>query len=212
MPRSGVHTSPPPRSGAATSPPRSGASSTAPPSIASKVAGLPVGGGPHIPPADEANSGVILPQSRGPAKTPQQQAAEHTKLGMIHLRDGQLTKAVEELQRATDLDSNDADNYARLAWAKFCAATDKKVAAVAARKVLGHAVHKSLKPEIALFYLGRVERMCGRDREALEHFQQVVSNEPKHAEALAEIRVIERTLAAEKAASSGIGGLFKKKK
>ena len=77
-----------------------------------------------------------------------------------------------------------------LAWAKFCAASDKQLIAVETRKVLERAVARSPKPMMARFYLGRVERMLGRVREALFHFQQVIEIEPGHADAAAEIRVL----------------------
>jgi predicted metal-dependent enzyme (double-stranded beta helix superfamily) len=39
-----------------------------------------------------------------------------------------------------------------------------------------------------------MERMLGRDREALAHFKTVVNEVPRHAEALAEIRMLEARL------------------
>jgi hypothetical protein len=81
-----------------------------------------------------------------------------------------------------------------LGWAQFCAATDKVKAAPEARKHLERATQRSQKPLAARFILGRVERMLGRDREALRHFQIVLEELPSHAEARAEVRVIEARL------------------
>ena len=66
------------------------------------------------------------------------------------------------------------------------------------RKVLERAIRKSDKPMMARFYLGRVERILGRVREALVHFKQVVEIEPGHADAAAEIRMLEPRMASER--------------
>jgi cytochrome c-type biogenesis protein CcmH/NrfG len=58
------------------------------------------------------------------------------------------------------------------------------------RRVLERAILRSAKPVTARFYLGRVERMLGRVREALHHFEEVVQLQPGHAEAAAEIRLL----------------------
>jgi hypothetical protein len=55
------------------------------------------------------------------------------------------------------------------------------------------------------FYLGRVERMLGNDKDALRYFREVLAQAPGHAEAASEVRVIEaRMLGGDKPG----GGLF----
>ncbi|MGN6104609.1 MAG: tetratricopeptide repeat protein [Kofleriaceae bacterium] len=117
-------------------------------------------------------------------------------------------EAIAEFTRAVELTPNEVDYAATLAWARFCAASDKQSLAAATREVLTRAIRKSQMPEIARFYLGRVERMLGRDREALRHFQEVLEVQPKHADAAAEVRVIEARLAS---APKG-GGLLGRKR
>ena len=63
-----------------------------------------------------------------------------------------------------------------------------------ARKLLEKAIYKSQQPGLARFYLGRVERILGRDKEALRHFNAVLDVEPNHRDASAEVRVIEARL------------------
>jgi cytochrome c-type biogenesis protein CcmH/NrfG len=82
-----------------------------------------------------------------------------------------------------------------LGWATFCAASDKSRVAAAARKALEKAIHRSSRPAIARFYLGRIERMLGRDQLALHHFREVLSLIPNHREAASEVRVLESRLA-----------------
>lgn len=104
-----------------------------------------------------------------------------------------MEKAVLELRAAARI-SGDLDHIAVLAWAQFCLAPNKELAAKATKAALAKALYQSQTPEIAHFYLGRLERMLGRDREALEYFKTVVDLVPRHAEALAEIRVLEARL------------------
>jgi hypothetical protein len=118
-------------------------------------------------------------------------AAEAFARGQRALRGDLIVDAVVELTRAVELAPHDVDYGALLGWARFCAATDKPAAAVEARRALDRAVHRSDQPELARLYLGRLERMIGRDQVALQHFREVLARCPDHFEAAAEIRVLE---------------------
>ncbi len=148
----------------------------------------------------------------GAALDPLAAAATAFHRGQAALRDDQIITAVEELTRAVELNPRNFDYAATLAWAQFCGASDKHKIAERVRKMLGHAIQKSLDPELARFYLGRMERMLGRDREALRHFHEVLDADPRNAEAASEIRVIESRLAAQAAEKPGFAGLFGRKK
>lgn len=142
--------------------------------------GAPVGGRPRTRTVDE------LPG------TP---AAQAYRRGEAALRRDEPLEAVAALRHASQLEPANVDYGAMLGWAVFCAATDKVTAAPEARKALERAIQKSAKPLHARFLLGRVERMVGRDKEALRHFEEVVEQMPNHAEAASEIRVIQARLA-----------------
>jgi hypothetical protein len=118
-------------------------------------------------------------------------AEEAIHRGLLAMRADQPERAAVELARACELEPNNIDHTVLLAWARFCAATDKGTAAPAARKMLQAASRQSDRPQLALFYLGRVERMLGRDREALERFHEALERDPANLEAAAEIRVLE---------------------
>jgi hypothetical protein len=130
------------------------------------------------------------------------------KRGELAMKRDQPGEAILEYKAACDLNPHDVDYAGMLAWAKFCAAGDKPAIGAETRKLLERAVFKSQRPERARFYLGRVERMLGRDKEALRHFQEVLDLKPNHADAAAEVRAIEARLAAAK----GGGGLFGRKR
>jgi Flp pilus assembly protein TadD len=114
--------------------------------------------------------------------------------GELALRRDQPQAAVVELERAIQLNPEEADYHALLAWSQFCAAPDKMSVAAATRAALDRAILRSPRAVTARFYLGRVERMLGRDQDALRHFREVLEQAPHHAEAAAELRVIEARL------------------
>ncbi len=142
-----------------------------------------------------------------PTAEPTGTPAECYARGLALLGRNDHQRAFIELAHAAKL-SKDPDHIAAAAWAKFCLATDKESLAKQTRGLLSQAVMKSDSPELARFYLGRVERMLGRDREALQMFKSVIELVPRHAEALAEIRTLEARIAAEQPKP----GLFQRKR
>lgn len=136
--------------------------------------------------------------SQPPMAQAQAQAAEDAfRRGLVALRREDLVLAVAELTRAVASAPKDQNYPAYLAWAKFCAAStaEKPDVAVDSRKALQKAIYNSPKPEVAWFFLGRLERMMGRDKEAAHHFREVLALDPGHAEAAAELRFLEQRLA-----------------
>lgn len=118
-------------------------------------------------------------------------AEEAFRRGELALRRDQPAAAVAELERAVQLNPDEADYHAALAWSRFCAAPDKQAAAAATRAALDRAILRAPRSVTARFYLGRVERMLGRDHDALRLFRDVLAAAPGHAEAASEVRVLE---------------------
>jgi tetratricopeptide (TPR) repeat protein len=119
-------------------------------------------------------------------------AAEEAYLrGELAMRRDQTSTAVSEFARAVELNPEEADYHSLLAWAQFCASPDKMAVASATRVALDRAIARSPRAVAGRFYLGRVERMLGRDHDALRHFQEVLRLEPQHQDAAAEARMIE---------------------
>jgi curved DNA-binding protein CbpA len=121
-------------------------------------------------------------------------AEEAFRRGEMALRREQLDAAIAEFSTAVELQPQEAEYQALLIWAKFAAAADKQVIARQTRIELARAADRSLQSPTARFYLGRVERILGREREALEHFYEVLRIKSNHAEASSEIRVLETRL------------------
>jgi tetratricopeptide (TPR) repeat protein len=122
------------------------------------------------------------------------EAEEAFRRGELAMRRDQPQAAVVELERAVQLNPEEADYHASLAWAKFCAAPDRPAAAPATRTALERAIQGAPRSVTARFYLGRVERMLGRDQDALRHFRDVLASVPGHADAAAEVRALEARL------------------
>ncbi len=122
------------------------------------------------------------------------EAEDAFRRGEGALRTNQLAAAVRELQKAIELNPDEVDYHAVLAWAKFCQASDKPSAAQVTRKALENAVRKSAEPATARLYLGRLERMLGRDQDAVRQFRAVLELDPNHCEATAVLRVLEQRL------------------
>jgi hypothetical protein len=148
--------------------------------------------------------------SRG--SDPLRQAAEAFKRGQDMLRVDAIPQAIIELTKATELNPHEFDYHAMLAWAQFCGAPDRNRMAEKTRKMLGYAIQKSRQPELPRLFLGRMERMLGRDREAMFHFQQIVEVNPAHPEANEEIRALQAKLASGSGEKPGLAGLFSRKK
>ena len=121
-------------------------------------------------------------------------AEEAFRRGEMALRRNALEQAVADFGEAAELQPKEAEYQAMFAWAKFAAAPDKAALASDTRKSLQRAVEADQQSPTARFYLGRVERMLGREREALQHFQSVLMIKPNHAEAASEARVLEQRL------------------
>jgi curved DNA-binding protein CbpA len=121
-------------------------------------------------------------------------AEEAFKQGEMALRREQLAQAVASFAQAVELQPNEAEYQAMLAWAQFAHASDKTAIATSTRKALLRAAESNERSPTARFYLGRVERMLGREREALAQFYEVLAIRPNHADATSEVRILEQRL------------------
>lgn len=121
-------------------------------------------------------------------------AEEVFRQGEMALRREQLPQALDAFKQAVELQPNESEYQAVLAWALFASATDKNAIATQTRKALVKAAEANDMSTTARFYLGRVERMLGREKEALEHFREVLRIKPNHTEAASEARILEQRL------------------
>lgn len=159
------------------------------PTRVTPAGGVAIIGGP--PPRITPASGV--PIASGGVRAEADAAAERARR---HLTAGAPDQAVRETAVAVKLAPDNFDHQALHAWATFLAARDRPAAAEAARKVLEKASHRASAPNEVRFLLARLERIIGREREALRHFKAVLEREPGHAAAATELRELEAELEA----------------
>jgi curved DNA-binding protein CbpA len=125
-------------------------------------------------------------------------AEEAFKRGETALKREQLQLALNELTEAVRLAPTEVEYQALLAWAKFALAPDKNAVAAQTRRDLQRAADAAARAVAPRFYLGRVERVLGKDREALQWFQEVLKLKPSHPEAGTEARLLEQRLKGKK--------------
>ena len=130
------------------------------------------------------------------------ESEEAFRRGEMALRRDSLSTAIRELEHAISLNPDEPDYHATLAWAKFASAPDKMAVATATRTALELAIRKSPMAITGRFFLGRVERMLGKDQKALELFQEVLRMSPNHADATARFACSRLASAATRAACS----------
>ncbi|MBL0218910.1 MAG: DnaJ domain-containing protein [Myxococcales bacterium] len=138
------------------------------------------------------------------------EAEEAFRKGEAALRRDAIPLAIKELERAMALNPDESDYQALLTWAKFCATPDKASIGAATRKTLGGIINAFPGSVTGRFYLGRVDRMLGRDKEALRWFEEVLEMEPGHSEATAEVRVLQSRLGGDKGGGGGLFGRLKR--
>jgi tetratricopeptide (TPR) repeat protein len=143
-------------------------------------------GGEAVVRAQEAKLGEIAARVM--------RAEEVFRRAEMALRRDQLESALADFTTAAELQPEEPEYQVMLAWVKFAIAPDKKAVAGATRTLLTRTAEQMTKSVTARFYLGRVERMLGREREALDHFHEVLRLKPGHSEAASEARVLESRL------------------
>ena len=137
---------------------------------------------------------IIAATAPAPAANPE--AAAAAERARRHLAADEHDQALREASAALRLAPESFDYHALHAWAAFCASRDKAAAADTARKILEKASHRAAATIEARFLLGRLERIVGREREALRHFRAVLEHDPGHTAAAAELRELEAQLEA----------------
>ncbi|MBA3394981.1 MAG: hypothetical protein H0T89_20210 [Deltaproteobacteria bacterium] len=148
---------------------------------------------------------AVAPRARTGELDKSELAMEAFQRGELALRREQISEAVDELGKAARLAPQNLDYAALLAWARFCASEDKQSISGETRRALLRAIDRSSNPLNWHFLLGRIERILGRTREALAHFQEVLDVNPAHQEAAAEVRVL-LTRTKESTESKGLFG------
>lgn len=111
--------------------------------------------------------------------------------GEMHLRRQAWAPAIECFRAAVELNGDEAEHHALLAWARWCAAGDKQAVFREVKDGLDKAVKLNDKCVPALLYLGQVHSARGEVDRAYGYFQRVLAVDASHIEARREVRLID---------------------
>ena len=117
-------------------------------------------------------------------------AEETFHRGEMALRRNRFDTAKQLFEEAVELNREEAEYQALLAWATWLCAPDKIQVSAAVQKRLGDAIALSPRCVPAHFYLGQVAKQIGRTQAAIEAFKQVLEIQPEHSDANLELRVL----------------------
>ncbi len=118
-------------------------------------------------------------------------AEEHFRRGEWALRSNQWEEARNAFTKAAELNPDEAEHHALLAWTLWCLASDREAILPKIKEMFVRAFALSPKNLAALYFRARVASMCGDIENALSYFQQVQKADADYRDVALQIRVIE---------------------
>jgi hypothetical protein len=117
-------------------------------------------------------------------------AEEAFRFGEMALKRNHIGEALERFEEAVELNPDEGEHHAYLAWTRWCAAADKTLVLGKVREGLSRA--SDLSPNSPTPYLlrARVARQRGDGARAEKLYLKVLSIEPGHSEAETELRIL----------------------
>ncbi len=117
-------------------------------------------------------------------------AEETFRRGEMALRRSMFEQARALFEEAVELNGEEAEYHALLAWATWLSAANKTAVAEQVQKGLAHALALSPQCVQAHLYAGQIAKNSGQTQVAIDAFRTVIDLEPGHPEANLELRVL----------------------
>ncbi|MDY7226868.1 J domain-containing protein [Hyalangium rubrum] len=117
------------------------------------------------------------------------QAEERFKKGTIFMKARKYAEAVAIFDEAIQLNGAEAEFHAWRAYARFCAAPDKKAIQPEVFRELQQAIKKNERCAPAHYFMGLMAKTLGDATGALKHFKRTVELQPDHIDAQREVRM-----------------------
>lgn len=136
------------------------------------------------------------------------EAEEYFRAGEMALRRNAFAAAAEAFHKAVELNPEEGEHHAFLAWALWCAAFDKNGVAIKVNDLLTEAIKKSPNSVAVWLYRGLVSKQRGDTKAAKAAFKRVLEIDDNHNQAQAELRLI----TTKEGDDSKGGGLFGRKR
>jgi tetratricopeptide (TPR) repeat protein len=130
------------------------------------------------------------PGVKGEPEPLEQQVRELMRTGELQLKRKEFAAAERTFARAHELDGKHAESLAAKAWAVFLDPS-RKEELPAVRQLLQDALKLDPKCARAHYQLGVMARVQGDPAASEKHFRAAVAANPRHAEASAEVRLLE---------------------
>lgn len=128
--------------------------------------------------------------------------------GLVFLRRQDFGMAEEHFRRAADLNADEGEHFALLAWAMFCnPRRDRARTLGEVKETMVRACELAPKSARCFHYLGQVLAAEGDENQALSAYRTAFANNPNFMDAAREIRVIEMRREKQPRPKGG-GGLF----
>lgn len=133
------------------------------------------------------------------------------QMGQVMIRKRDYQKAREYFHFAMESDPGKAEYKAAFAWAMFADPKfDREQALSKGYELLREALKQPRPGASVHYYMGRLLKEKGRIEEALTHFQEALESDPKHADALREVRLLELRANKEESDKSMLSKFFKR--
>ena len=117
--------------------------------------------------------------------------AEHEfQRGVLALRGNQFAAALAAFSKAVELNPDEGEHHAMLAWATWCTSKDKNEAHHGVSAMLSKAIAMSPKSVDAYYYRGLIAKQRNNLASAKDCFNQVLKLQPTHKQAALELRLL----------------------
>ncbi len=117
-------------------------------------------------------------------------AEEHFLKGQMSLRRNAFAEALREFKQAYELNPEEPEHIALLAWTTWCSTPNKQEVSSEVEKLFEAAVKMSPKCAPAWLYSAKVAAQQGKSDSAVKRLQKVLELDPNNHEATAELRVL----------------------
>ena len=117
-------------------------------------------------------------------------AEDQFRQGEMALNRGQFAAALEKFQKAVELNPDEGEHHAYLAWALWCATHDKSAATPKCNHHLETALRLSPKSAAVHYYRAMLAKQQGDEETARKLFQKVLEVDPNHRQAESELRLL----------------------
>lgn len=127
----------------------------------------------------------------------------------VHLRRRDHKGAADRLRQAIELNPKEGEFYALMGWCHFLEQREDENASAQAMEHLERAVQLSPSSTSGYYYMAKVHKACDRHEDAQRMFRKVLEMDPKHQEAMREVRLA--SMRKQKKGASSLFGFGKKK-